>query len=319
MFCVPMIFPGQASQHVGMGRDLVQRAGPGAALLAQVDSLLSVQLVRLMLEGPAEELTQTRHAQPAILAHSVAVLRELQSMGIQPTAVAGHSLGEFSAAVAAGALAAEDALRLVRRRGELMYQAGQQQPGAMAAVLGLAAEAVQEICSEISTRHGTVCVANHNSSLQVAISGHTAAVEAAREVLQAAGARKVVPLPVSGAFHSPLLSDAGQQFALDLQRLSWRDLTVPLVANFSAQPVRTADELQAGLARQMTSPVRWHECLQEIVTGLGGPRPRVVLEVGPGKVLTNLAKREHPDVEFVPVSNCGDLDMVLDILAQKLT
>jgi [acyl-carrier-protein] S-malonyltransferase len=267
-----------------------------------------------MSEGPAETLTETRNAQPAILAHSTAVALELSARGVEPSLVAGHSLGEFSAAVAAGALEPLTALTLVRRRGELMWDAGTQRPGAMSAVMGLAADVVERICREISEHAGVVVLANHNSPAQVAISGEQAAVAAAGEALKEAGARRVIPLPVSGAFHSPLLAEAAAAFAGELDRCTFEDPGVPLIANVSAEPVRSAAALIDGMRRQLTAPVLWQDSVARIVDGLGAG-PRVVLEVGPGQVLANLARRTYPDVTFLSVGTVADLDA----LAERLT
>lgn len=313
MFKVPMLFPGQASQSVGMAGDLVARGGPGAAFLATVDDALGFALTRVMYEGPEATLTETWNAQPAILAHSVAVALELRELGIAPSVVAGHSLGEFSAAVAVGALSPRDGLALVRRRGELMFAAGQERPGTMAAIMGLDADTVRRVCAEVAADAGVVVLANHNSSNQVAISGEITAVDAACEALKAAGAKRALRLNVSGAFHSPLLSGAADSFAAHLADVAIADPAAPLVANVTAAPSTTAAELREGFRRQLTSPVRWHESLAALVSGaVTGERPRVVLEVGPGKVLSNLAKREYPEVTFLAVGTSEDLDNVLD-------
>jgi [acyl-carrier-protein] S-malonyltransferase len=319
MFRVPMIFPGQASQVVGMARDLAERPGRAAEFLGSVDQVLGYELTAVMWQGPLERLTETRHAQPAILAHSVAATLALRERGVEPSIVAGHSLGEFSAAVAAGALAAEEALRLVRRRGELMFTAGRERPGTMAAVLGLAAERVSAICAEVARTSGVVVLANHNSLAQVVISGEVAAVAAAGEALKSAGAKKVVPLQVSGAFHSPLLAAAGRGFAAELQKVTIRDPRVPLVANVSARAQTTAAALREGFARQLTSPVLWHESLEAIVAGAAGEEPRAVLEVGPGRVLAGLARRAHPDVSFLGAGTLAELDKMVDSLRELLT
>ncbi|MCP4573171.1 MAG: ACP S-malonyltransferase [bacterium] len=309
---VPMIFPGQASQAVGMAADLMDGSGPAAEFLATVDDILDAPLTRIMREGPAEVLTETRNAQPAILAHSVAVALALRERGIEPQVVAGHSLGEFSAAVAAGALDPADGLRIVRKRGELMFAAGQEIPGTMAAVMGLPGARVAEVCAEVADAHGVVVLANHNSDAQVAISGEVAAVAAAGEALQAAGARRVVPLNVSGAFHSPLLAGAGREFAAFLENITVADALVPLVANVTAAPVTGSGELKTGFARQLTSPVLWHDTMVRMA---GQEQPAVILEVGPGKVLTGLARRAYPDTRFVPVGTVADLEGVLDAIA----
>jgi [acyl-carrier-protein] S-malonyltransferase len=312
-----MIFPGQASQSVGMARDLVEHDGPAASYLATVDETLDVGLTELMFEGPLEVLTETRNAQPAILAHSVAAALALRELGIEPTVVAGHSLGEFSAAAAVGAVDPAVALQLVRRRGALMFAAGEERPGTMAAIMGLAADRVREVCAEVAREHGSVVLANHNSEAQVVISGAVGAVAAAGEALKEAGARRVTPLNVSGAFHSPLLADAAATFAADLEATEFQDPTTPLVANVSGRPVTRASDLKSGLKRQLTSPVLWHDTMEWIVRGQA-TAPRVVLEVGPGKVLTGLARRAYPDVEFLPVGTADDLAAIRGRLEEIL-
>ncbi len=320
MHRLPMLFPGQASQSVGMAADLAARPGPGADFLARVDDLLGFALTRIMWEGPAEALVETRHAQPAIFAHSVAVLLELRALGVEPAAVAGHSLGEYAAAVAAGSLDPDDGLRLVRRRGELMFAAGAQRPGAMSAVMGLPADRVAEVCAEVSREVGVVVLANHNSADQVAISGETEAVRAAAPRLTAAGAKRVIPLAVSGAFHSPLLAEAAALFAADLQAVVLAEPRVPLYANVSAAPVATAAALRDGLARQLTAPVLWHDSLAAMCGAApAGAPPRTFLEVGPGQVLSNLARRGWREARFLPIGTVADLDKILDSLAAPLT
>jgi [acyl-carrier-protein] S-malonyltransferase len=306
-----MIFPGQASQAVGMAADLMDAGGPAAEYLGRVDAILDTGLTTLMRNGPGEELTETRNAQPAILAHSVAVTLALGEREILPSVVAGHSLGEFSAAVACGALCPEDALRTVRRRGELMFAAGNEVPGTMAAVMGLDGPRVAEVCAGVD---GVVVLANHNSAAQVAISGEVPAVAAAGEALKAAGARRVVPLNVSGAFHSPLLEGAAAAFRDFLGTIELTEPAMPLVANVTAAPVDTAGVLRTGFARQLTSPVLWHDTMEHICGG--GDAPPVVLEVGPGRVLSNLAKRAYPDVTFVPVGTVADLEGLDATLAE---
>lgn len=309
-----MIFPGQASQVVGMAKDLAARPGPAADFLGTVDAILAENLTGIMHEGPGEVLTETRNAQPAILAHSVAVVLALQEMGIAPSAVAGHSLGEFSAAVAAGALDPADGLRIVRRRGDLMFAAGQEVPGTMAAVMGLSGAEVAQVCATVAAQGGVVVLANHNSDAQVAISGDVEAVAAAAEALRQAGAKRVIPLNVSGAFHSPLLAGAAQRFTEFLADIVVRDARVPLLANVTAEPVTEAAALKAGFCRQLTSPVLWHDIMNRLAGGQ--EKPRVILEVGPGKVLANLARRAYPDTVFLSVGTADDLDKIGDTLAE---
>ena len=312
-----MLFPGQGSQAVGMTADLMDRKGPAFEFLSTVNGVLDIDLLNIMHEGPGDVLTETWNAQPAILAHSVAVTLALRELGVTPSIVAGHSIGEFSAAVAAGVIDPADGLKIVRRRGELMFAAGQEIPGTMAAVLGMTGSKVAEICAQVSAESGVVVLANDNSEAQVVISGEVPAVAAAGEALKAAGARRVITLNVSGAFHSPLLEGAGASFTEFLSGMTIRQAEVPLVANVSATAVSAADELAAGFGRQLTSPVRWHETM-EFLAGQNSDAPRIVLEVGPGKVLSNLARRSYPDVKFVPVGTSADLDGILDILQENL-
>ncbi|MBU1073368.1 ACP S-malonyltransferase, partial [bacterium] len=212
-----------------------------------------------------------------------------------------------------------DGLRLVRKRGELMFAAGEERPGAMAAVMGLSADVVSAVCARIAETHGVVVLANHNSSSQVAISGQVAAVEAACAALKEAGAKRAIRLNVSGAFHSPLLEDAAASFAQHLEGVRVTDPSAPLVANVSASPVTAGTMLKDGFRRQLTAPVLWHESLDVIASGgATGEKPRVVLEVGPGKVLSNLARREHPDIAFLPVGTAAELETVLDRLGDLL-
>jgi [acyl-carrier-protein] S-malonyltransferase len=317
MFQVPMLFPGQGSQAVGMTADLVDPMGPASRFLATVNDVLGTDLLKIMHDGPVEILTETHNAQPAILAHSVAVMLALKEMGITPSVVAGHSIGEFSAAVAAGAVSPADGLKIVRRRGELMFAAGQEIPGTMAAVMGLTGSQVTEICAMVSKTEGVVVLANHNSEAQVVISGEVDAVAAAGLALKEAGAKRVIGLNVSGAFHSPLLEGAGAQFTEFLQDIKIGEAEVPLVANVSATAVTSSDILLEGFGRQLTAPVRWHETM-EVVAGKESGLPKIVLEVGPGKVLSNLARRAYPDIKFVPVGTCDDLGKIQDILKESL-
>jgi len=302
---VPMMFPGQASQLVGMARDLSVDSGAGGRYLQGINDALGLDLLGIMENGPAEVLTETRNAQPAILAHSVATFLTLRERGVEPVAVAGHSLGEYSAAVACGAMDPFDALRVVRKRGELMFDSGKSRPGTMAAVMGLDASCVREVCLQVD---GEVVLANLNSPNQMVISGSIEAVQAAQDALQEAGARRVIPLNVSGAFHSPLLAEAAEEFKRFLADIELRDPQVPLIANVHAGPVNTAHELREGLEAQLVSPVLWHPSLEELCKTVSSGS--TVLEVGPGKVLTNLAKRSLPGLAFFSVGTLEDLDQL---------
>ncbi|MBW3555174.1 MAG: ACP S-malonyltransferase [Gemmatimonadetes bacterium] len=285
---VGLLFPGQGSQFVGMGRDLAERFPAAASVFERADSALGVALTRIMWEGPEDELTATHNAQPAILAHSVAVLEALRDRLPAVSMAAGHSLGEFSAYVSAGSLDFEDAVRAVRRRGELMFRSGQERPGAMAAVLGLEDEALERVCREAAQATGGACVpANFNAPGQIVISGDEPAVEAAMELAKEAGARRAVPLNVSGAFHSPLMAVAEDGLQAHLHAVELVDPAFPVVSNVSAEPVTGAVEARDLLVRQLTSPVRWVASMRTM-RGHGVTR---FLEIGPGAVLAGLMKR----------------------------
>src|SRR4051812_44323336 len=240
-----------------MGKAWADAFPAAAAVFAEADDVLRLPISRLCWEGPAEELQLTANQQPAILATSVAMLRVLEAMGIHPVVVAGHSLGEYSALVAARVIDLADALRLVRRRGELMQAAVPVGVGAMAAVIGLGAADVARVLAEASTVDEVVVPANYNSPEQTVIAGHQAAVERAAPLLQQAGAKRVLPLPVSAPFHSPLMRPAREGLEPMLRATEFRDPRVPVVTNVDARPVKTGDEARESLIRQIDSPVRW--------------------------------------------------------------
>ena len=278
------LFPGQGAQKIGMGRDLCERHPEARAVFEAADRALGFPLSTLCWEGPLEELTRSMNAQPALLTHSVAAWRLVDGAGWRPDWVAGHSLGEYSACVVAGAIDFEDAVRLVRRRGELMYQAGLDRPGTMAAVLGLADDQVEAVCSEAG-QAGVVVPANYNAPGQVVISGEIAAVERACELARARGARRAIRLEVSGAFHSPLMASAGEGLARALEGVSVRDARCPIVANVSAEPVRGAAEIKSVLARQLLGAVRWERSMRYLAAA--GAR---FVELGSGAVLRGLLR-----------------------------
>jgi len=308
---VVWLCPGQGAQKVGMGKDLAERFPAARETFQKIDEALGVALSQLMFNGPEEELTATHNAQPAILAHSAAVfavVREATRTG--PVTAAGHSLGEYSAYVTAGALAAPAAARLVRRRGELMHQAGAARPGTMAAVLGLATVEVEAACREAS-RDGKVAVAaNLNAPDQTVISGDPAAVTAAGEGCRARGAKRVLPLKVSGAFHSPLMAPAAAPLRAALDAAPWREPAFPVVANATAEPVRTAAAAREQLAAQLTAPVRWVACMQRAAE-LAGAGARF-LEIGPGTVLAGLLRRIVPGANVVSLGSADEVTRFLE-------
>lgn len=280
------IFPGQGSQAVGMGRELAARHPEAAAVFAEADEVLGFALSSLCFQGPADQLQLTANQQPALVATATAAARVLAARGLAPGLVAGHSLGEYSALVAAGALTLADALRLVRRRGELMQEAVPVGVGAMAAILALDAATVAEIAA--AAAQGQVCsVANLNSPQQTVIAGHAEAVARAIDAAKSAGARRALLLPVSAPFHCALMAPAREGLEPMLRATDFRDPAVPVVVNVDARPATRGEELREALIRQIESPVRWVESVERMAAGGVGR----FLEVGPGQVLAGLVKR----------------------------
>jgi [acyl-carrier-protein] S-malonyltransferase len=304
-----LLFPGQGAQKVGMTQDLADQFPAAKATLERIDEALDASLSTLMWQGPEEELTLTHNAQPAILAHSAAVLSVVKERLGHVVGAAGHSLGEYSAWVATGALDAADAARLVRRRGELMFAAGQQRPGAMAAVLGLDTKLVQASCAQAQGEGvGAVVAGNLNAPDQTVISGDPAAVGRAGDLCRTAGAKRVVALKVSGAFHSPLMEPAVAGLRDALDSAPFGRPAFPVVANATADLARTSAEAVDGLAAQLTAPVRWVESMHRLAELHPGAR---WLELGPGAVLTGLLKRIVPEAHCTALGTAAQLDAFL--------
>ena len=293
-----------------MAKDLAERFPAARKTLEAVDQALGLPLTRLMFEGPEAELTETHNAQPAILAHTVAVLAIAAPAVDSSAAAAGHSLGEYSAYVAAGALPATEAARLVRRRGELMHQAGSERPGTMAAVLGLATAEVEAACHAASTGGEVAVAANLNAPDQTVISGDPGAVTRAGEECRQRGAKRVVPLKVSGAFHSPLMGPAARRLRLALEQAPFTNPIFPVVANVTGEPVRDADRARRLLGDQLTAPVRWVECMQQAAK-LAGDDVRFI-EVGPGAVLTGLLRRILPQARVASLGTADEVTRFLE-------
>jgi [acyl-carrier-protein] S-malonyltransferase len=306
------IFPGQGSQHVGMGRALADAFPLCRATFDEADAALGEPLSRIIFEGPEDQLTLTRNAQPAILTVSTAACRLLESRGLQPAFVAGHSLGEYSANVAAGTFAFADALRLVRRRGGFMQEAVPVGEGAMAAILGLDASDVGQACADAARETGqVVSPANLNGGKQVVIAGAREAVANASEKAKARGARRAIPLPVSAPFHCALMKPAEDRLAPELRAVDARDPRVPIVADVDAEPKRDRAGAIDALVRQVSSPVLW----EAVVARLASEGVTTYVEVGPGTVLSGLVKKIHREATVLSFGSPDDLEAVGRALA----
>ncbi len=299
------VFPGQGSQYVGMGKSLAEKFAAARAIFDQADQALGFSLTQLCFEGPAETLQLTENMQPALLTVSVAAWQVLDAQNVRPDFVAGHSLGEYSALVAAKSLAFADAVRLVRKRGQYMQEAVPVGVGAMAALLKLPAGKLDGILSEASQGE-VVTAANFNSPDQVVIAGHAGAVNRAVELAKAAGARRALLLPVSAPFHCPLMEPAQRRLKADLDATEFRDLATPLVNGWQAEVVRSGAEAREGLYRQVPNPVRWTDVIQKLAS-LGVSR---FVEVGAGGVLTGLLRNINNQLEGSKVGEAEDLEKI---------
>ena len=299
-----------------MGRELAERYAAARAVFEEADDALGFALSRLCFEGPAEELQLTENTQPAILTTSVAALRAAEGEGLpRPDFVAGHSLGEYSALVAAGALTLRDAVRAVRKRGRYMQEAVPVGAGAMAAVIGGDLEMIEAVCAE-ARREGEICSpANINSPGQIVIAGSAAAVERAVPLLKERGAKRALPLKVSAPFHCALMLPAQERLAADLDAVEFKDLGVPLVTNVDAAVIRTGAEARAALVRQVSQPVRWRESV-EVLARAGVD---TFVEVGPGKVLSGLVRQTAPQARGMNIEDAASLEATRAALADVKT
>ena len=302
------LFPGQGTQHVGMGRELAMNSSAARAVFDEIDEVLQTSLSRLMFEGPEEELTRTVNAQPAIVAVSLACMQAMkEALGPDvvpsPSFVAGHSLGEYTALVPAGVLDMADALRLVRERGRLMQEASEQQPGAMAVVLGLDELTVEEVCRETGAQ-----ISNVNAEDQIVIAGERVALARAMDLAAMRGARRLVRLQVSGAFHTRLMDHASQGIAHALEEAEFHSPQIPVVANCTGLPLTTEMEIKTELKQQLCGCVQWKRSLDH----MAGAGVTQFFEIGPGKVLSNLVKRSHPGAATTSV---GDLQAIAGLAA----
>lgn len=306
---IGLVFPGQGSQSVGMGRALYDAHPVAQAVYEEASAVLGYDVAELCFSGPSERLNLTEYTQPALLTASIAALRTLEPAGLKPVAVAGHSLGEYSALVAAGGVTFAAAAALVQKRGRYMAEAVPPGSGLVAAILGLASDAVRDACREASSV-GVVAAANFNSPGQVVIAGEKAAVEKAIEIAKGRGAKKAIPLPVSVPVHTPLMQSAADRLAKDVEATAWLDLKAPLVNNAEARALRTAAEVKASLIRQLPSSVLW----EDSVKAMRGMGVTTFVEVGPGTVLSGLIKRIVPDAKTLNVQDPASLEATVKAL-----
>jgi [acyl-carrier-protein] S-malonyltransferase len=314
---IAYVFPGQGSQSVGMGRELATSSPAAAAVFATADAALGESLSGLAWDGPAEQLDRTENAQPALLAASMAILEGIRERwaaaglpAIEPAFAAGHSMGQYSALVAAGVISLEDGVRLVRRRGELMQASGQGRDGAMAAIIGLGDERLPELVAAAAA-HGTFVVANRNSPRQVVVSGDRVAIEAGASIAKDLGAKRAIVLPVSVAAHSPLMAEAADGMRSTLADIAFADPATTLLANADARPITTAEGARAELVEHLTAGVDWVAA----VNAMTAAGVTTFVEVGPGKVLTGLIKRIAPDAEMVSADDPAATDRLLALAA----
>ena len=311
------VFPGQGSQSVGMAQSLAASSPAAARVFAEADSVLGVSIADLAWNGPADVLDRTEHAQPALLAASIAYLEAIRERwehstdsAVEPAFAAGHSMGQYSAFVAAGVLSLADGLRLVRERGRLMQQSGSGRDGAMAAIIGLDESRLPELV-EAASVHGVFGIANRNAPGQVVVSGERAAIDAAADISKSLGARKAIGLPVSVAAHSPLMAEAADGMRAVIAEVEFGDPTIPLLANADARVLTTGDACRRELIDHLTAGVDWVRAVESMVAaGVG-----TLIEVGPGRVLTGLIKRIAPDVEAVPLDDPAAPDRLADPFA----
>lgn len=310
---IAFVFPGQGSQTVGMAKELAEKFPEVMAYFTKADEVLNDDLSQTIFEGPQEKLTLTVNAQPALLTTSIAILDLFKKSGIQADYVAGHSLGEYTSLVAAGTLSFEEGVYAVRKRGEFMEKAVPNGEGTMAAVLGLDREKLSAVTAEIDQTGSPVSLANLNCPGQIVISGSRRGVELAGEKAKEAGAKRVIPLEVSGPFHSSLMKPASSQLQEVLDGLNMQDAKIPVVANVTAEPMTSASEIKGKLIEQLYSPVLWEDSVQTMIN-LGVD---TFIEIGPGKVLSGLIKKINKTVKTYSISDEASCQSVMDALKEE--
>ncbi|MBY0120734.1 ACP S-malonyltransferase [Bacillus sp. S/N-304-OC-R1] len=310
---IAFMFPGQGSQTVGMGKSLADADNTVKSYFDQADEKLNFSLSNLIFEGPQEELTLTTNAQPALLTTSIAILEFFKQSGIKPDYVAGHSLGEYTALVAAGAISFEDGVYAVRKRGEYMEEAVPNGEGTMAAVLGLDRDTLKAVTDEVTNGGNSVQLANLNCPGQIVISGSKQGVEIASVKAKDAGAKRVMPLVVSGPFHSELMKPAAEKFRNILEEIQVNDAEIPVIANVTAAELTSADEIKEKLIQQLYSPVLWEDSVQKMIS-LGVD---TFIEIGPGKVLSGLVKKIDKNVKIFAVSDQETCSAVIESLKEE--
>jgi len=306
---IAFIFPGQGSQYLGMAKDFSEHFAESREVFETASSVLGYDLLQLCLSGPVEKLNLTEYTQPAILSASIAMLLPLVRRGLEASAAAGHSLGEYTAITAAGGFELKDAVALVRKRGQFMQEAVPEGTGLMAAILGMERQDVEKTCLE-AAKNGIVAPANYNSPGQIVIAGEKKAVEKAMELARTAGAKRAIPLPVSVPSHCAMMKQAGDRLATELDRITIHDLTIPIVNNANAKFIRNAAELRPSLVGQISSPLYWEDSIKNLVA----EGYDTFIEIGPGKVLSGLVKRIAKDVKVLNVEDQKSMGETLTTL-----